>query len=265
MSIQAHARARAAADRLRSRTGVDAYTAAVVLGSGWGPAADALGTSGVEVDVTELPGFAEPTAQGHRGVVRSVSGHSGEMLVFLGRSHLYEGHEVDTVVHNVRTAVAAGASTIVLTNASGALDPALEPGRPVLISDHVNLTARSPIVGAKFVDLTDAYSPALRALAREVDPSLPEAVYAAVPGPQFETPAEVRMLRALGADLVGMSTVLETIAAREVGADVLGVSLVTNPAAGLNPGPIDHRQVLATGRAVAADVGVLLADVLKKL
>jgi len=265
VSIQAHARARAAADRLRSRTGMDSYTAAVILGSGWGPAADALGASGVELDVTQLPGFAEPTALGHRGVVRSVPGHRGELLVFLGRTHLYEDHEVDTVVHSVRTAIAAGADTIVLTNAAGTLDPALEPGRLALVSDHINLTGRSPVVGPRFVDLTDAYSAELRALAREVDPSLPEAVYAAVPGPHFETPAEIRMLRVLGADLVGMSTVMETIAARELGARVLALSLVTNLAAGLAPGPVRHDEVLAVGRAAAGDVGVLLADVLKKI
>jgi purine-nucleoside phosphorylase len=265
VSIQAHARARAAADRLRARTGVDRYTAAVVLGSGWEAAADALGAPRVELDATLLPGFVEPAALGHHGVVRSVPGHRGELLVFLGRPHLYEGHDPDTVVHSVRTAVAAGADTIVLTNAAGSLDPDLAPGRLALVADHINLTGRSPVVGPRFVDLTDAYSPELRALAREVDPALPEAVYAAVPGPHFETPAEVRMLRTLGADLVGMSTVLEAIAARELGARVLALSLVTNPAAGLGPGPVNHEDVLRTGRAAAAKVGTLLADVLKKI
>ena len=134
-----------------------------------------------------------------------------------------------------------------------------------LVADHINLTGRSPVVGPRFVDLTDAYSPELRAVAREVDPSLPEAVYAALPGPQFETPAEARMLRTLGADLVGMSTVLETIAARELGARVLALSLVTNLAAGLGRGPILPEDVLRTGRAAATEAGVLLADVVKKI
>lgn len=265
MSVQAHARARAAADRLRSRTGVDRYTTAVILGSGWNAAADALGASGVEIDVTQLPGFVEPYALGHQGLVRSVSGHRGDMLVFLGRPHLYEGHDADTVVHSVRTAVAAGADTVVLTNAAGSLDPNLEVGQLALVANHINLTGRSPVVGPRFVDLTDAYSPELRAVAREVDPSLPEAVYAALPGPQFETPAEARMLRTLGADLVGMSTVLETIAARELGARVLALSLVTNLAAGLGRGPILPEDVLRTGRAAATEAGVLLADVVKKI
>jgi purine-nucleoside phosphorylase len=140
----------------------------------------------------------------------------------------------------------------------------MAPGDPVLISDHLNLTAMSPITGANFVDLTDLYSPRLRALARQIDPSLAEGVYAQLPGPHFETPAEIRMLRTLGADLVGMSTVLEAIAAREAGAEVFGLSLVTNLAAGMTGEPLNHEEVLATGKAAAVKMGDLLADLVAR-
>jgi purine-nucleoside phosphorylase len=168
-------------------------------------------------------------------------------------------------VHPVRTACAAGADVVVLTNAAGGLRPEFSVGQPVLISDHLNLTARSPLVGAQFVDLVDAYSPRLRALARSIDPTLAEGVYAALPGPHYETPAEIRMLRTLGADLVGMSTVHETIAARAEGAEVLGVSLVTNLAAGMTGEALDHHEVLAAGRDSATGLGALLAAVLSAL
>ena len=153
-------------------------------------------------------------------------------MVLLGRTHLYEGRGVDAVVHGVRTAAAAGCRTVVLTNAAGGVREGLPVGQPVLVSDHLNLTARSPLVGARFVDLVDLYSARLRGLVRGVDPTLEEGVYAALPGPHYETAAEIRMLRTLGADLVGMSTALEAIAARAEGLEVLGVSLVTNLAAG---------------------------------
>jgi purine-nucleoside phosphorylase len=168
-------------------------------------------------------------------------------------------------VHPVRTACAAGAKVVVLTNAAGGLRPEYRVGQPVLISDHLNLTARSPLIGAQFVDLVDAYSPRLRALAHSVEESLAEGVYAALPGPHYETPAEIRMLRTLGADLVGMSTVHETIAARAAGAEVLGVSLVTNLAAGMTGEPLRHDEVLAAGRESARDLGDLLARILGAL
>jgi len=167
-------------------------------------------------------------------------------------------------VHPVRAACAAGARIVVLTNAAGGLRPDLAIGQPVLISDHLNLTARSPLLGAQFVDLTDAYAPRLRQLARKADPELAEGVYAGLPGPHYETPAEVRMLRMLGADVVGMSTVHETIAARAAGAEVLGVSLVTNPAAGITGQPLSHAEVLAAGAASASRMGSLLADVIAR-
>jgi purine-nucleoside phosphorylase len=186
------------------------------------------------------------------------------VLAFLGRTHLYEGRGVEAVVHGVRTAAAAGCRTVILTNASGGLRPGLSVGDPVLISDHLNLTSRTPLVGAQFVDLTDLYSARLRALVREIDPSIAEGVYAAMAGPQYETPAEIRMLATLGADLVGMSTALEAIAAHAEGSEVLGVSLVTNLAAGLGE-PLDHEEVLAAGRAAATRMGQLLGKVIERL
>lgn len=269
LAADPYAAAQLAATRLRELTGVQTHEVALVLGSGWVPAADLLGETVAELPVTELPGFPPPAVEGHAGVVRSVKSGRGEgakhVLVFLGRTHLYEGRGVASVVHGVRTAVAAGAGVVVLTNGCGGLRPEWSPGTPVLISDHINLTATSPIVGARFVDLTDLYSPRLRTLCRQVDPGLDEGVYAQFPGPHYETPAEVRMARTLGADLVGMSTTLEAIAAREAGAEVLGVSLVTNAAAGMTGQPLDHEEVLAAGKAAAERMGRLLADVLGRL
>ena len=258
------AAARAAAV-LAERTGVQRHDVAVVLGSGWAPAVAALGPPTAEVAMTDLPGFVAPSAEGHRGQVLSLRAGDRRVLVLVGRVHAYEGHDLGEVVHPVRTACAAGATVVVLTNAAGGLRPEYRVGQPVLISDHLNLTARSPLTGPQFVDLVDAYSPRLRALAREVDPTLAEGVYAAVPGPHFETPAEIRMLRTLGADLVGMSTVPETIAARAAGAEVLAVSLVTNPAAGMTDEPVRHDDVLAAGRNSAARLGELLAAVIGAL
>jgi purine-nucleoside phosphorylase len=255
--------AAAAAKDLAAATGADRHDVAVVLGSGWAPAADALGRPATEVPVADLPGFAAPTVVGHGGTVRSLTVGGKRTLVFLGRTHLYEGRGTAAVAHGVRVAAAAGCATVVLTNAAGGLRAGMRPGQPVLISDHLNLTARSPLEGARFVDLTDLYSSRLRALARRADPSLEDGVYAALPGPHFETPAEIRMLRALGADLVGMSTVLEAIAARAAGVEVLGVSLVTNLAAGMTGEPLNHEEVLAAGAAAATRMGTLLGTVIE--
>lgn len=254
-----------AARAVAAATGHPRHDLAVVLGSGWVPAADALGTPDADVPMAELPGFAPPTAIGHVGRVRSVDVAGRRVLVYLGRTHLYEGLGVDAVAHHARVAVAAGAKTVVLTNAAGGLRPGLRVGQPVLVSDHLNLTGRSPLVGARFVDLTDLYAADLRELAREVDPDLTDGVYAALPGPHFETPAEIAMLRVLGADLVGMSTALEAIAARAAGARVLAVSLVTNLAAGLAPGPLDHTEVLAAAASAAGGLGDLLARVIARI
>ncbi|OLT20762.1 purine-nucleoside phosphorylase [Pseudonocardia sp. CNS-139] len=250
-------RARAAAAALARATGADTHDVAVVLGSGWRPAADVLG-AGPEVATADLPGFRPPGVTGHEGTVRSVAVGDRRTLVFLGRTHLYEGHGVDAVVHAVATAAAAGCRTVVLTNAAGGIRAGLQVGQPVLVADHLNLTARSPLTGPRFTDLTDLYSPRLRALARTIDPALAEGVYAGLPGPHFETPAEIRMLRTLGADLVGMSTVLEAIAARAAGMEVLGLSLVTNVAAGRGRGPARRGRRARRGQRRRPRVGALL-------
>ncbi|QNG19487.1 purine-nucleoside phosphorylase [Rhodococcus triatomae] len=255
----------AAAASLAALTDTPEHSVAVVLGSGWQAAADAFGEPLATVPMSDLPGFAPPSALGHAGSVRSVRVGDERILLFLGRTHAYEGHDLATVVHPIRTAVACGARTVILTNAAGGIRDGYAVGQPVLVSDHLNLTARSPLVGAEFVDLVDAYSPRLRALARSIDPDLDEGVYAGLPGPHYETPAEIRMLRTLGADLVGMSTVHETIAARALGAEVLAVSLVTNLAAGITGEHLDHQEVLAAGKASAARMGALLRDVVELL
>ncbi|WP_462186669.1 MULTISPECIES: purine-nucleoside phosphorylase [unclassified Frankia] len=261
--------AAASAATLAELTGADRHDIAIVLGSGWPPAADVLSrqaTDVTEVTFTQLGGFPSNTdVPGHKPTTRSVQLGDRRLLIYLGRVHPYEGHDLSRVVHAVRLACAAGASTVILTNAAGGLRADMYVGQPVLVADHLNLTGRSPLVGPAFTDLTDAYSPRLRALAREVDPILAEGVYAGLPGPHFETPAEIRMLRLLGADLVGMSTVHETIAARAAGAEVLALSLVTNLAAGMSGEPLDHLEVLATGAAAAERMGILLADIVTRL
>ncbi|WP_210440174.1 purine-nucleoside phosphorylase [Nocardioides xinjiangensis] len=250
-----------AAARLADLTGVERHDIALVLGSGWLPAVDALGEATAEIDTTDLPGFSAAAVAGHSGKIRSIRSGGKNLLVFLSRTHYYEGKGVAAVVHPVRTAAAAGCSAIVLTNGCGGLKEGWQPGQPVLISDHINLTGTSPIVGATFVDLTDLYSPRLRAMCKDLDPSLDEGVYVQFPGPHYETPAEVRMAGIMGGHLVGMSTTLEAIAAREAGMEVLGISLVTNLAAGLSGEPLDHAEVLEAGRAAASRMGGLLSRV----
>lgn len=264
-TVDADAAAVAAAAFLAAHTDCRRHDVAVVLGSGWAPAADEFGRPVTEVPMTHIPGFTLPSAQGHNGSVRSVRIGGSRVLIMAGRVHAYEGHHLARVVHPIRTAAAAGVRTVVLTNAAGGIADGLTVGEPVLINDQLNLTGRSPLPGAQFVNMVDAYAPALRELARSVDPSLREGVYAGLPGPQYETPAEIRMLRTVGADLVGMSTVHETIAARAAGLDVLGVSLVTNLAAGITGEPLAHAEVLEVGRAAATRMGTLLAEVVAAL
>jgi purine-nucleoside phosphorylase len=254
-----------AAQRLAELTGVERHDVALVLGSGWLPAVDALGEATAEISTTDLPGFSAAAVAGHSGRIRSIRSGDRHLLVFLSRTHYYEGKGVAAVVHGVRTAARAGCRAIVLTNGCGGLKPTWTPGTPVLISDHINLTGQSPIVGANFVDLTDLYSPRLRELCREVDPSLDEGVYVQFPGPHYETPAEVRMAGVIGGTLVGMSTTLEAIAAREAGMEVLGVSLVTNLAAGISDQPLNHEEVLEAGRAAASRMGSLLGQVVPRI
>lgn len=259
--------ARSAAATLSELTGVPQFDVALVLGSGWGGAADLIGETVAEVPAHEVPGFSAPAVAGHGGMLRAVRLRDGarHALVLGARTHLYEGRGVRAVVHGVRTAAAAGARTLVLTNGCGGLDPSWGPGTPVLISDHLNLTATSPLEGATFVDLTDLYSSRLRAIAREVDPTLPEGVYAQFPGPHYETPAEVAMAGRMGAHLVGMSTALEAIAARHVGMEVLGISLVTNLAAGVGSEALAHDEVLEAGKAAGPRISRLLAEIVGRI
>ncbi|QCX28266.1 purine-nucleoside phosphorylase [Nocardioides jishulii] len=254
-----------AAATLRDLTGVESHDIALVLGSGWLPAVDALGPATAEIATTDLPGFHAAGVAGHAGKIRSLKVGERNVLVFLSRTHFYEGKGVRAVVHPIRTAAAAGCRAIVLTNGCGGLKETWTPGTPVLISDHINLTATSPIEGANFVDLTDLYSPRLRELCREVDPSLDEGVYVQFPGPHYETPAEVRMAGVLGGHLVGMSTTLEAIAARQAGMEVLGISLVTNLAAGISGSPLNHEEVLEAGRSAATRMGGLLGQIVPRI
>ncbi len=264
--------ANAAADALRAQSGVDAYDLAVVLGSGWKEGSVALGEPSASVATSDLPGFAAPTVAGHSGRILTVRVADRTVALVAGRVHLYEGHPAATVVHPVRTVIAAGARAVVLTNAAGGIDPATAPGSVVLIADHLNLTGTSPLEGppppeglaARFVDLSDLYSADARARVRAAA-ALPEGVYAGLRGPHYETPAEVEMLARAGATLVGMSTVLEAIAARHLGAEVVGLSLVSNFAAGVGAARLDHREVLEAGQAAASSLGALLAAILPVL
>jgi purine-nucleoside phosphorylase len=253
-----------AATTIAARTQVPRHDVAVVLGSGWGGAAQAFPIT-AEVPYPDLPGFSAAAVVGHSGHLISSKVGKKSVLFFAGRTHLYEGRGVDAVVHGVRTAAATGCSTLVLTNGCGGLNPSWPTGTPVLIRDHLNLTARTPLHGADFIDMTDTYSQRLRDLARTVDPTLAEGVYAQFTGPQYETPAEVRMAGILGADLVGMSTVLEAIAAKSAGLEVLGLSLVTNAAAGLTGDALHHGEVLQAGKDASARLADLLSNILEHL
>lgn len=264
--------AEASAAALAAATGVDRHDLAVVLGSGWKPAADRMGEVVAEFPMTDLGGFPLATVPGHGTTVRSIRHGDQRVLAFMGRVHLYEGHHPNVVAHAVRTAVRAGCRAVVLTNAAGGLREGMWAGQPVLIADHINLTGRTPLLGPnddrlgpRFPDMTTAYSGRLRDLARTVDPSLEEAVYGGFLGPTYETPAEVRMARTLGADLVGMSTVLESIAAAHAGAEVLAVSLVSNLAAGITDEVLGHDGVLAVAATSAERMGGLIADIVGRI
>lgn len=265
-SSPAELAARAAA-AIAERTGVTRHEIALTLGSGWEGAAELLGETVARIPAAEVPGFSASGVQGHSGVLTSLRLPSGHHALVLGaRTHFYEGKGVRAVAHGIRTAAAAGAKVAVLTNGCGSTVTDWGPGTAVLIRDHLNLTATSPIEGAHFVDLTDAYSARLRAIAHKIDPNLPEGVYAQFTGPHYETPAEVKMARILGADLVGMSTALETIAAREAGVEVLGISLVTNHAAGFAPGQrLNHAEVLEAGKQAGPRISALLTQIITRI
>ena len=255
-----------AAARIAELTGVERHDVALTLGSGWGRAADLIGETTHTIAATEVPGFSKPALEGHVGTLRSVALPNGKRALVIGaRTHYYEGHGVRRVVHSVRTAAATGATTMILTNGAGGIRETWTPGTPVLISDHINLTAASPLEGATFIDLTDLYSNRLRTLARSVDSSLDDGVYVQFRGPHYETPAEVQMAKAMGGHIVGMSTSLEAIAARQAGMEILGMSLITNLAAGISDSPLSHAEVLEAGRDAEAALGDLLAQIVAKL
>jgi purine-nucleoside phosphorylase len=247
-------------------TGPQSHRIAVVLGSGWGGAAELIGETTHTVPTADLPGFAAPSVPGHNPTVRSVRLKDGSRaLVFGSRTHYYEHRDAGAVAHTVRTAAAAGARTVVLTNGCGSLVPEWGPGTPVLVADHINLTGATPLAGANFVDLTELYSPRIRDLARAVDPDLPEGVYVQFAGPQYETPAEVRYAKTIGGDLVGMSTALDAIAARHAGLEVFGISLVTNAAAGFSGEPLSHDEVVQAGRDAGPRISALLAGIIERI
>ncbi len=255
-----------AAEDIADKTGITRHDIALTLGSGWAKAADLIGETVAELPATEVTGFSKPALEGHVGSIRSVLLPSGKRALVIGaRTHYYEGHGVRRVVHSVRTAAATGASVMILTNGAGGIRSHWTPGTPVLISDHINLTADSPLEGATFIDLTDLYSARLRAIAKEVDPGLDEGVYTQFRGPHYETPAEVRMAKAIGGDIVGMSTALEAIAARQSGMEVLGLSLITNLAAGIQTTPLSHAEVIDAGRNAEPVISALLARIVAAL
>ena len=249
-----------AADQIAEATGQDSFDLALILGSGWDSAAELIGQTTALIPADQIAGFNPSAIPGHLGKLHAIVTPVGHHVLLLGaRQHFYEGRCAQTVAHPVRVAAALGVRQLIVTNGCGSLRPELPPGQVALISDHINLTGATPLVGATFVDMIGAYSPRLRALV-QTHLDLPEAVYAQFAGPQYETPAEVRMARVLGADLVGMSTALETIAAREAGLEVLGLSLVTNFAAGFGTGTLSHAEVLAMGHEFGPRISALLAD-----
>ncbi|WP_353809223.1 purine-nucleoside phosphorylase [Agromyces sp. SYSU T00194] len=258
--------ARTAAAQIAEATGVDRHDIALTLGSGWGKAADLIGETTHTLPATDITGFGEPALEGHVGTLRSILLPSGKRALVIGaRTHYYEGHGVRRVVHSVRTAAATGASVMILTNGAGSIHEDWPPGTPVLIRDHLNLTADSPLEGATFVDLTDLYAQRLRDLAHTVDPGLHEGVYTQFRGPHYETPAEVQMAKTIGGDIVGMSTALEAIAARQAGMEILGMSLITNLAAGIQATPLSHEEVIEAGRAAGSVISSLLARIVAEL
>jgi len=255
-----------AAAELAAATGVEKHDIALTLGSGWAKAADLIGETTATIPATDIVGFSKPALVGHVGTLRSVLLPNGKRALVIGaRTHFYEGHGVRRVVHSVRTAAAAGATTMILTNGAGGIRETWTPGTPVLISDHINLTAASPLEGATFIDLTDLYAKRLRDLARSVAPELDEGVYTQFRGPHYETPAEVRMAKTMGGHIVGMSTALEAIAAREGGMEILGLSLITNPAAGISSEPLSHAEVLQAGRDAEPVISALLARIVAEI
>ena len=242
----------------------------VILGSGLGWFADTL-EHRTETPYSEIPGWPVSTATGHAG--KLVTGRMGDMnvVVAAGRAHLYEGYTAAQVAYPIRELAWRGVTSLIVTNASGGINMNYKPGDLVLISDHINLMGVNPLTGAndeklgpRFPDMSEAYSREYRKIAKQVG-SLQEGVYAALPGPSYETPAEIRYLRTIGADLVGMSTVPEVIAANHLGMKVLGISCVTNMAAGILPQKLTHHEVMDTGERVKDTLASLLRAVIPQL
>lgn len=258
--------ARVAASAYRSASGIQNHQIALTLGSGWDAAADLIGHEVFRINATELPGFHQPALAGHVGIIRSIMLPNGTYALILGaRAHLYQGHGVNSVAHGVRFAAELGVKTLVLTNGAGGINKNWNPGTPVLISDHINLTSVTPLLGATFIDMSEVYSKRLRNIAKTIEPNLDEGVYVQFRGPQYETPAEVRMAKAMGGDIVGMSTALEAIAGREAGLEILGLSLITNLAAGISPSPLSHQEVIASGAKAQPVISSLLAKIVNSI
>ncbi|MDR0836722.1 MAG: purine-nucleoside phosphorylase [Propionibacteriaceae bacterium] len=251
-----------AAEAIKRAADVADVQIALILGSGWSSGADQLGSPLARIALETLPGFSKPVVAGHGGdaIIADV-GEGQRAIIYTGRTHFYEGRGADAVAHSVRTAAALGARTLIVTNGCGSLNRYWGPGTVVLLRDHINLTGATPLHGATFIDLSEAYSRRLRDIAHRVDADLPEGVYAQFHGPAYETPAEVRMAGIMGADLVGMSTTLEVVAARAAHMEVLGLSLATNLAAGVQDTPLDHAEVIAAGQAAAPRLAALLSGI----
>ena len=268
------ARIAEAADFLRQHLGPKAAArVAIVLGSGLGAFASQLGAT-VELPYGAIPHFPVSAVAGHAGRLVAGTLRDVPVLVMQGRIHAYEGYPAAEIVFGVRTLAALGVRVLILTNAAGGIRLDLRQGQLVLIADHINLSGLNPAVGpvlenkARFFDMSEAYSRPLRELAHAAAAAngsyITEGVYVSVLGPSFETPAEIRAFRVMGADLVGMSTALETIAARQAGVEVLGISCVTNMAAGVDPHPLSHEEVLETGRAVERQLAALLSEIVPR-
>jgi len=235
----------------------------VILGSGLGWFADTL-EDRVEKPYSDIPGWPVSTAKGHAG--KLVTGRLADLdvVVAAGRAHLYEGYTAQQVAYPIRELAWRGVTKLVITNAAGGINLSYKPGDLVLISDHINLMGVNPLRGAEFIDMSEAYSLEYREIAKQAG-VLKEGVYAALPGPSYETPAEIRYLRTIGADLVGMSTVPEVIAANHLGIKVLGISCVTNMAAGILPQKLTHAEVIETGDRVKETLAALLRAILPRL
>lgn len=250
-----------AGEQIAAVTGQGEHPIAVVLGSGWGGSIRSIGKVRCLIPTSELAGFRAPSVAGHAGCVYSLDVDGRNVLAFAGRTHLYEGHGVNSVLHPIKVAKAAGVKTLILTNGAGAVNMKYYPGETIVLSDHINNTGASALEGARFVDMSHVYSPRLRHIALEAGGDH-EGVYMANHGPAYETPAEVRMAAAIGADLVGMSTVLEATWAVAEGLEVLGLTLVTNMAAGISDS-LNHEEVVAVGKEHAVDLGQMLARIVK--